>query len=418
MKVAVVYDSVPWPVRSGDTSRVFQLLNALISAGHETHLICSGFRPLGHSRNDAPDGLIVHYYQPWTVRNLLRRVKRRIDQALSQLRLPTIEQVLTNKLRISSANGVLNWWHRCPPGLDKYLNRICTSLDLDAVIVEYAWMAPSAQSLPPKVLKVIDVHDLQFQRQHQFHRAGRSFPFPIDEQQEMAIYDQFDFALAIQDREARHLQDRLRRADVLTVGHSSSHTLPMPQGRPLRLLYVGGNNEANVHGLSHFLQEIWPQVLVAAPTIRLSIAGHVQTGLPPGLRNSPQVEFLGYVEDLAPLYQSAHLCINPIWIGTGLKIKTVEALGHARPLVTTHVGIDGMVPSPGDALVVAESDQEWVAALNRLLVVKPDELEALHRSAARYALTNLNASQVYSGLLNALAAKPKANQSSRARPIH
>ena len=41
---------------------------------------------------------------------------------------------------------------------------------------------------------------------------------------------------------------------------------------------------------------------------------------------------LGRVDDLSELYRSARVVINPVLAGTGLKIKTVEALSRLRPI--------------------------------------------------------------------------------------
>ena len=51
---------------------------------------------------------------------------------------------------------------------------------------------------------------------------------------------------------------------------------------------------------------------------------------------------LGRVDDLAELYRSARVVINPVLAGTGLKIKTVEALSRLRPIVTWPTGVEGL----------------------------------------------------------------------------
>jgi hypothetical protein len=53
---------------------------------------------------------------------------------------------------------------------------------------------------------------------------------------------------------------------------------------------------------------------------------------------------LGAVGDLGPLYRQARVVINPAVAGTGLKIKTLEALAHLRPVVTWPNGTDGFSP--------------------------------------------------------------------------
>ena len=52
--------------------------------------------------------------------------------------------------------------------------------------------------------------------------------------------------------------------------------------------------------------------------------------------------FLGHKENIEKEYAEATVVINPAWIGTGLKIKTVEALARGKALVTTPKGIEGL----------------------------------------------------------------------------
>jgi hypothetical protein len=48
------------------------------------------------------------------------------------------------------------------------------------------------------------------------------------------------------------------------------------------------------------------------------------------------------VEDTSPLYRDAAVIINPVVAGTGVKIKTLEAVCHLRPIVTWPGGVDGL----------------------------------------------------------------------------
>ncbi len=79
-------------------------------------------------------------------------------------------------------------------------------------------------------------------------------------------------------------------------------------------------------------------------------------------------ELLGPVEDLEELYGRAKVVINPALAGTGLKIKTLEALSFQKPLVTWPTGTDGLHPSVRELCLVArdwfEFSESVVAVLN------------------------------------------------------
>ena len=77
----------------------------------------------------------------------------------------------------------------------------------------------------------------------------------------------------------------------------------------------------------------------------------------------PGLTVAGAVNDVAPLYREAALVINPVVAGTGVKIKTIEALCHLRPIVTWPAGIDGLDPRLAARCVVARDWYEFANAV-------------------------------------------------------
>jgi hypothetical protein len=58
--------------------------------------------------------------------------------------------------------------------------------------------------------------------------------------------------------------------------------------------------------------------------------------------DDPSVKIMGLVDDLSAAYAEARVIVNPTVAGTGLKVKTIEALCRLRPLVTWPSGVDGV----------------------------------------------------------------------------
>ena len=50
------------------------------------------------------------------------------------------------------------------------------------------------------------------------------------------------------------------------------------------------------------------------------------------------VRLAGFVDDLGAEYAAATACLIPVLQGAGVKFKTIEALLHGVPTVTTTVG--------------------------------------------------------------------------------
>jgi glycosyltransferase involved in cell wall biosynthesis len=73
------------------------------------------------------------------------------------------------------------------------------------------------------------------------------------------------------------------------------------------------------------------------------------------------------VEDLTSIYEHIDLVIDPIVFGTGISTKTVEALGHSKPVVTTSAGSWGLEEGTDKAFLAADTPIEFAQSAIRLL---------------------------------------------------
>ncbi|MEM9554803.1 MAG: glycosyltransferase [Acidobacteriota bacterium] len=147
-----------------------------------------------------------------------------------------------------------------------------------------------------------------------------------------------------------------------------------------RILFVGAMGyHANRSGLSFFLDSVWPRVREQRPSARLQVVGRWPDWARPGDEyRQPGVEVLGFVEDLEPLWRAATVFVCPLLVGSGTRIKILDAWAHGVPVVSTPVGAEGLDAVSGRDLVLAESPDELATALLTLL----DDAEARQRLAA------------------------------------
>jgi glycosyltransferase involved in cell wall biosynthesis len=130
----------------------------------------------------------------------------------------------------------------------------------------------------------------------------------------------------------------------------------------------------------HFLKACLPGIREKLPDVRLLVAGTICDVLKPDL---PGVKLLGKVENVESAYRDAALVINPVRAGTGLKIKTIEALAFGRALVTTPSGADGLEAWEGNAFLVARDDSQFASTVVELLTNRA-KLESLAASGPSF----------------------------------
>jgi glycosyltransferase involved in cell wall biosynthesis len=109
------------------------------------------------------------------------------------------------------------------------------------------------------------------------------------------------------------------------------------------LLFVGQYSKPNFAAIEWFLREVWP--LIANKKYKLTIVGAVEgvvRATAPQLYEEFRSAFLGPIADLAPYYHSARCVIAPMVYGSGISIKTIEALALGKPFVGTSKAFRGM----------------------------------------------------------------------------
>jgi hypothetical protein len=148
----------------------------------------------------------------------------------------------------------------------------------------------------------------------------------------------------------------------------------------------------NATGLRDFLSLAWPTIRRERPDATLRVVGPVGETVVPGWEG---VEVLGRVDELAPAYVAARLVINPAVAGTGLKIKTLEALANMRPIVAWPSGIDGLSPAAAARCHIARDWYQFSRVVLDLLA--GGGAERLFEARAELA-RELGADEVYAEL--------------------
>lgn len=234
------------------------------------------------------------------------------------------------------------------------------------LLADYAFLTPGfAYCLQPAARTAVVMHDLFSARTGQFQKLGASDSVAVlDEEAEMRLLGNAEAILAIQPHEARVVQDRLphRRVIVAPMAVEPVHA-PQP-GAGRSMLFVGSNTAPNVLGLQWFLDEVWPLIRQSDPQAVVNVAGGVCNAV---RTNAEGVRLLGFVSDLDALYRDAAVVISPLQVGSGLKIKLIEALGKGKAIVATSTTVEGVEAEVADAVFVRDDAAGFAESVLRLL---------------------------------------------------
>jgi glycosyltransferase involved in cell wall biosynthesis len=139
---------------------------------------------------------------------------------------------------------------------------------------------------------------------------------------------------------------------------------------PIDLLFVGQSTDPNRAAMKWFFEQVWP--LIADRGYSIKIVGQIDMLVRkdlPEIYQAHRSYFVGPIGELAPSYRAARCVFAPMVSGTGISVKTIEALALGKPFVGTSKAYRGM---PMDRIAQAglrahDTPQDFANAIVRAL---------------------------------------------------
>lgn len=100
----------------------------------------------------------------------------------------------------------------------------------------------------------------------------------------------------------------------------------------------------NYEGMKWFLENVWKVYVKANPNLWLKITGKIDDKIKREFSIYPNVEFTGYLndKDLQKTFLGCLFAVIPIFKGSGIKIKLLEALSYGVPVLATSHCFEGV----------------------------------------------------------------------------
>jgi len=198
-----------------------------------------------------------------------------------------------------------------------------------------------------------------------------------------------DVLLVATDADARRLAVPGVPACVVAQGVDVERFPDMPLPDEPAVLFAGSlDYEPNVDGLLWLTRSIWPAIRAQVPAARLVVVGRDPVPSVLALDGGDGIEVHPNVPDMRDWLAMARAVVIPLRAGTGVRVKALEAFAARRPVVATHVAIEGIPVGDGDA-DIRDDPAGFADAVVRLLV---DRELAEERARAGRRLVEAHAS--------------------------
>jgi sugar transferase (PEP-CTERM/EpsH1 system associated) len=354
LHVLVVSPYFPFPPTSGITMRNYHLLRQLAER-HDVTLV-------SFAADDDAAG----------VRELSRRLpvravrqaekKSGIARRLGQVRsLGTLQPFAAREL----------WSKKMQATIDE----LCASVAFDVIHVESSRMC--CFRFPQGVPVVVDEHNVEYELFRRLSQGERSL-----------LRRAFN---ALEYLRVRRFEERCwnqvqgcvvtssREEPTVRACAPSTPTAVVPNGVDLEYFapWTGDvqphsvvfnatlDYRPNIDAVNHLVEDVWPLVLARCPSAQLAIVGNASEREAHRLRRR-SVDVVGRVPDIRPHLGRAQVVVAPVRIGGGTRLKVVEALSMAKPMVSTSLGCEGLAVADREHLLVADDADTFAARIVEL----------------------------------------------------
>jgi sugar transferase (PEP-CTERM/EpsH1 system associated) len=140
----------------------------------------------------------------------------------------------------------------------------------------------------------------------------------------------------------------------------------------------------NVDACVWFADEILPLLRKEIPLAHVSFVGQKPGPKVLALQERDGIEVTGFVPDTRPYIADAAVYVVPLRMGSGTRLKVLEAMAMGKAIVSTSFGVSGIACENGREVWIADDAQSFANALATLLRDK-DKARALGANARRLA---------------------------------
>ena len=361
MRVLIVSTIMPYPAIYGSAIRTMSLLRALASEGVEI-----SFLTLTSQTEPAGD------LQP------LREVCRHVQTVGVPLRSLSSSADYGRRARALLDYRPYAALRYRSQEMQSLIQRQLAGRRFDAVIADMLFSMVNMPVVP--VPLIANLHNVEYLILKRYLRFERN---PVKR----------GYAWMESEKLRRWEQHACRRANLVTVcsnydrdvllAHTDVPVMTVPNvvdtvhyapcsggGEGFTVMYQGGMDWfPNRDAVEYFASSILPIVRQRVPGARLVVAGRNPS--PEFIRKfkgDSGIEFTGTVSDMRPVIERAQVCVVPLRIGSGTRLKILESAAMGKAVVATRLGAEGLDFRDGEEILLEDEPIAFANAVSDLLL--------------------------------------------------
>jgi len=359
MKILMLCNKSPWPKREGGPIAMHAMISGLLQAGHTIKVLAANTNKYNVDPSTIPSDFkektqieFVDIDLSLSVAGAMYNFLAGKSYHVSRFHTKAFAQKITDVLKKETFDIIQLETLQMATYLDILRKYSKAPVVLRAHNIEHKiWQRIAENCTNP--LKAIYLNHL--------YKALRRF--------EISILNKMDGIVAITPVDARNFDRLSHSTNIISIPFGINlSTLPDNPVQPAEasLFHIGTMNWfPNEESIRWLMEKVWPTVTKRLPEIELHLAGRYMPDWILKL-NTPRVIVDGEVPDVWEYMQRFSIMVVPLFSGSGIRIKIVEAMAAGKAIITTAIGAEGINYENGQHLLIAKDAKSFTDAIIRL----------------------------------------------------
>lgn len=167
----------------------------------------------------------------------------------------------------------------------------------------------------------------------------------------------------------KYFSNLLNKEKILVIPNGTVPQKKKSHNKNDNLLFMGVlSYPPNSDALKYFFSEIFPPLRKLKPELKVTILGkNPESWLMKLASENSSVDLKGFVPSVSDYVSNASICICPLRFGSGTRLKILEYMSYAKPIVSSSVGCEGIDVIDGKNVLIADDAKSFIEKIISLL---------------------------------------------------
>ena len=225
------------------------------------------------------------------------------------------------------------------------------------------------------IKKILIEHDISFQaferkmnsEKNYLKKLFYKFEYKRLKKYEEAMIEKFDLVIVQNRKDYKLVEGKNKNIKILKPFFNKFPMISKNIDKKINIGFFGAMNRSeNEEAVIFFLDKVWRKIQRGNMYFYI-IGANPSEKLKRVVNNYSNIILTGFVEKVEEYFSILDIGIIPLLRGAGIKIKTVEMLYYEIPVVSTEIGVEGILIENEEDYLLANNDKEFIKGINLLI---------------------------------------------------